>query len=394
MSVHFDDIAQKLQPHYSKFKVSERLLFSGHSHQAWPDVALQGQQDAFDAAAELVDDKWHKAFEKTNELRAWLREFYDDANGYYSCAPNTHDLIIKWLSALPLTQKPRIITTDAEFYSLFRQLRRLREENIEIVEIPHLPLEGFAQRLEKACNKHTAAVMISRVYFQSALCNQELPEVAKMCRSYGIPLLIDDYHGTNVLPFSIEKHNMDDCYFLIGGYKYMQWGEGNCFLRFPKSCTLRPALTGWFASFQSLTLPRDSYTVQYDGEDRFAGATYDPVSQFRAARVTQFFREMGLTPDVLAQCYRQQIARMAELFEEAGFDPQKIRRTHSYDLSCNAGFLSLTTPHADTLWEQCKKRNIFTDFRGEIWRWGPAPYITDAQIVRFFEVLKEELQHL
>ena len=38
-------------PHYSRFRVAERLLLTGHSHQAWPDVALEGQVEAFDDAA-------------------------------------------------------------------------------------------------------------------------------------------------------------------------------------------------------------------------------------------------------------------------------------------------------------------------------------------------------
>ena len=51
-----------LARHYSRFRVGERLLLTGHSHQAWPDVALQGQLDAFLDAAEGVDTKWGRAF--------------------------------------------------------------------------------------------------------------------------------------------------------------------------------------------------------------------------------------------------------------------------------------------------------------------------------------------
>ena len=32
-----------LAPSYSRFRVAERLLLTGHSHQAWPDRALAGQ---------------------------------------------------------------------------------------------------------------------------------------------------------------------------------------------------------------------------------------------------------------------------------------------------------------------------------------------------------------
>jgi kynureninase len=32
---------------YSRFRVGERLLLTGHSHQAWPDVGFAAQQQAW-----------------------------------------------------------------------------------------------------------------------------------------------------------------------------------------------------------------------------------------------------------------------------------------------------------------------------------------------------------
>ena len=54
---------------YSRFRVSERLLLSGHSHQAWPDRGFDGQQQAWLDAADLVDDKWDRAFAKADAVR-------------------------------------------------------------------------------------------------------------------------------------------------------------------------------------------------------------------------------------------------------------------------------------------------------------------------------------
>ena len=90
-----DQLAHSLTPHYSHFKVSERLLFTGHSHQAWPDVALEGQKEYFLDSAELVDKKWEKAAEKTEILRNYLRNFYDDPDGFYCREENTHFLFVR-----------------------------------------------------------------------------------------------------------------------------------------------------------------------------------------------------------------------------------------------------------------------------------------------------------
>jgi kynureninase len=46
-----------LAPYYTRFRVGERLLLTGHSHQAWPDCAERGQLRAWQDAADYVDGK-------------------------------------------------------------------------------------------------------------------------------------------------------------------------------------------------------------------------------------------------------------------------------------------------------------------------------------------------
>jgi len=58
-----------LARHYTRFDVAGRLLLTGHSHQAWPDVALEGQLEAFEDAARLADKKWERAFARAERVR-------------------------------------------------------------------------------------------------------------------------------------------------------------------------------------------------------------------------------------------------------------------------------------------------------------------------------------
>ncbi len=390
-----DQLANRLAPHYSAFNVSERLLFTGHSHQAWPDVAREGQTEYFDVCARDVDKKWDKAFEKTEILRNYLRDYYDDPDGLYCREESTHFLMVSLLSSFDLKSKPKIITTDGEFHSMFRQLRRLEEEGLQVVSVPTTPDDDFAQRIIEEIDVNTSAIMLSRVYFETSLINSHLSEIAAAARVQGIPVIIDDYHGTNVVPLSIKEEGLEDCFILIGGYKYLQWGEANCFLRFPKDCELRPVITGWFASFSTLDHPRNNDPVQYDSSDqRFASATYDPSSQFRAAKVVEFFKEQGLTPQVLRNQYESQVGMLRSLFLEKDFDPEHIQLTHNEPLSSNGGFLSLTSPYARDLRADLLSRGIYTDARNQILRFGPAPYTTEAQIRAAIEELNISLKNI
>jgi kynureninase len=390
MSLQTDLFSSRLARHYSHFDVENKLLFTGHSHQAWPDVALDGLIEAFDTSARLVDTKWDVVFDKIEVMRGYLRDYYDDTAGKYTHAENTHNLIVRWLSALDLKSKPKIITTDGEFYSLYRQLVRLVEENVEVVFIPALPLEGCAERIRNALDDKTSAVMISRVYFETGLINNELKEIAEECRQFGVPLMIDDYHGTNVIPMSIRDMGLEDCFLLIGGYKYLQWGEGNCFLRYPEGCKLRPAITGWFASFSTLKGPRKAGKVQYDdGDMLFAGATFDGTSAFRGAAVVDFFRSEQISPTLLHKMYREHTAYFKRKFSLRGFGADVITLAHQNPITDNGGFISLKTKNAGKYFEELKSRGVLTDYRGDIIRFGMAPYLISKQIDHALDILEE-----
>ncbi len=384
-----DKLARSLQPHYSKFNVANRLLFTGHSHQAWPDVAFDGVNDYMQLVAEDVDLKWEKAFEQTEILRSYLRNFYDDPDGLYCREQNTHVLLVSWLSSLDLKNKPKILTTDGEFHSLYRQLRRLEEEGLTVLRLNHHPPGLLFEEIKANLDHKTSAVMLSRVYFESARINTRLQDVARLCREYDVPLLIDDYHGTNVVPLSIRESGLKDCYLMIGGYKYLQWGEANCFLRFPKDCRFRPVVTGWFSSFQTLDQPRSDGPVSFDeGDQRFATGTYDPVSQFRAAAVVRFFREQKLTPHLLSTQYSAQVAYLRDLFSSLDINQNLIRLTLNDPPDRTGGFLSLTSVHARDLRKMLLDLGIFTDARDQILRIGPAPYTTKSQCKQVIEALK------
>jgi selenocysteine lyase/cysteine desulfurase len=390
-----DNLAKRLQPHYSKFDVANRLLFTGHSHQAWPDVTFDAVNDYMTMVATQIDKKWGFAFEKTEQIRDYLRRYYDDPNGLYCREENTHILIVSWLSSLDLISKPKILTTDGEFHSLYRQLRRLDEAGLDVHYLPHQNDNELLEAIRKNADEKTSAIMLSRVYFESSKVNTRLTEIAQIARERGIPLMIDDYHGTNVVPLSIREAKLEDCFILIGGYKYLQWGESNCYLRFPSDCTMRPVITGWFASFATLDQPRNNEPVQFDeGDQRFATGTFDPISQYRAAAVVSFFDEQGLTPDLLRKQYSAQVGLLREKFLSKNFDTEVIRLTHNEPLESTGGFLSLTSPIARELRADLLQREIFTDARDQILRFGPAPYTTTAQIELAIDELERSVKKI
>jgi kynureninase len=372
-----------LAPHYARFGVADRLLLSGHSHQAWPDVAAEGAAAAFDDAALFADEKWARAFAVADEVRAGVRVWLDDPDAALALGGSTHELVLRLLSSLDLRARPRIVTTDGEFHTLRRQLARLAEEGVEVVRVGVAPVATLAERLAGAVDARTAAVFVSAVLFGSGWVVDDLGSLARACASVGAECVVDAYHALGPTPFSVRASGLDEAWVVGGGYKYLQLGEGNCFLRIPPhAAAYRPAITGWYAEFGALADRHEGELVAYgtDPAARFAGSTYDPTSHYRAARVMRFFAQQGLTPAFLPTVYRHQVAYLARAFDALDLPEEEITRDRSVDLARLGGFLALRTPLAAALQAALAQRGVLTDSRGDVLRLGPAPYLSDAQL--------------
>ena len=381
----FTSGANPLARHYARFRVAERLLLTGHSHQAWPDVALEGQLEAFADAAERMDDKWERAMAKADQVRAGFARLLGDRTGIMALGANTHELVVRFLSALPLRARPRLVSSDGEFHTLRRQLERLGEEGVvEIVAVPARPADSLADRLVSALDGRTAAVMVSSVLFADARIVPGLDRVLRACQRAGAELLVDVYHQLNVVPASLAEDGLDDAFVTGGGYKYCQLGEGNAFLRVPPGRErMRPVVTGWFSEFARLAAaPADAPRgLPYgEGAARWAGATYDPTSHYRAARVLAFFAREQLTPDFLRSLSRHQVGLLAAGFDALDLDPRLVTRDRATLLERIGGFLALTSPRAAELSARLAERGVLTDHRGDLLRLGPAPYLSDDQL--------------
>ena len=385
-----------LARHYGKFRVGERMLLSGHSHQAWPDVGFEGHIEAWNDAAAYVDEKWSSAEAKAERVRRGYAKLLGDREGTIGLAPNTHELLVKLISALPLEKRPKLVTTDGEFHTIRRQLDRLSEETwIEIVKVSASPASSIAERLVASTDERTAAVLASSILYKNAHIVPNLRSVAERCRKVGAEFVVDAYHQINVIPFSVEADGFADAFVTGGGYKYCELGEGNAYLRVPPGRDhLRPIVTGWFSEFARLTKQVKPGVAYGEGGAKWASATYDPTSHYRAARVLDFFEEQGLTPELLRRSYAHQVALLAERFDALDLDPGKITRDRSVPLTAIGGFLALESPHSEELKRGLQARNVQIDIRGTTMRLGPAPYLSDAQIVGAMDALAEAVRDL
>jgi len=379
-----------LARHYSRFRVGERLLLTGHSHQAWPDVGFEAQQRAWLDAAEFVDDKWSRAAVQAAAVRAGFARLIGDSADNIALGQNTHELVTRWLSSLPILGRPHIVTTDGEFHSIRRQMDRLAEEGVTVVNVPARPVDTLVERVVASLDSRTACAMLSTVLFETAEIVPHLDLLAASCRHHGVPLLLDAYHQLNVVPLDLHRAGLGDVFVTGGGYKYCQLGEGNCFLRVPPGTRMRPVLTGWFAEFDALEDPGRGRVVYGEGAAAFGGATYDVTSHYRAAAVFAFHEQQGLTPDTLRVISRQQVGLLKSEFERLDL-PSSVAQVEAMPDERRGGFLAIRAVGAKDIARLLHERGVHVDARGDLLRLGPAPYLRDDQLRDAIRALGEIL---
>jgi hypothetical protein len=132
---------------------------------------------------------------------------------------------------------------------------------------------------------------------------------------------------------------------------------------------------------------RPSSGVAYPpGAGAFMGATYDPVSHYRAAAVFDFHVEHGLTPSLLRDINQRQIRILKDRFDGLGLDPA-IGHVVAVPDGLRGGFLAIRTPRALDLSITLRRHGVHCDARGRLLRLGPAPYLRDDQLHSEIDIL-------
>lgn len=373
-----------LQADAERPDASPPILLTGHSHQAWPLAAREGMLAYFDDTARYVDDKWGRVAAVADEVRRKIlvRLGFPESDAL-AFGKSTHELVYRLLTCLP--RGARVVVTTGEFHSLDRQLRRLAEEGLSVEWVDAHPRASLAERLAAATTADTALVALSAVLFEDAYVVRDIERVLERARQVGAVALVDAYHAFNVVPLSETEQlgpAWDDAFVTAGGYKYGQMGEGVCFLRLPPSAeAMRPVYTGWFADFASLEKPRGKRSVDRvdyaSGGDRFAGATFDPVSLYRARAVLEHFDRFELDARTLRAISVRQTSLLVDRLCAAGASIVSPEDAHH-----RGGFVAVRCADAHAVVRSLRSQGVFVDARGDALRAGPAPYLLDDELER------------
>lgn len=379
---------------YTHAAVAQRIMLTGHVHQALPDICADSYKEHWDCLNKYGEERWDEVFARSDRLRAGFASILEGEQGNVALASSVHDLFVRFLSALPFNKGGRIIASDMEHPSIARQLASLSSAlSIEIVWVPAIPANDLVERIAAEINDNTLAVCVSSVNYITGQQALELDTLLPLCQKVGAELFVDAYLSVNVQPFSIQDYNLQQAFVVGGGAKYCQMGNGNCFMHVPQGRNFKPVVTGWFGHFDSLQPEASQLPLEYaEGGRSFDGSSFDALPHFRACKVLDYFEEKHLTVDFLADVNFHQMSLMAKEFKELDL-PKKLIDL-PVDVEYMGGFMALASPYAQSLCEKMRDRGVHTDYQGSWLRLGPAPYLCDEQLEDGMIALEESLQEV
>lgn len=358
----------------------DRLHFAAHSHHPWPDVTRAAQLAAWDDAARLVDDKWAEVlgplWSRAQAHVARHLRLPDPATVVF--APNTHEFVVRILSALPTHRVPRVLTTDGEFHSFARQAARLEEDGLlHVTRVPSEPGRDCMPRLIEAAREGHDLIWVSEVLYASGHALTGLEALAGAAGE--AVLVLDGYHAFMARPVDLSRF-ADRAFYVAGGYKYAMAGEGNAFLHCPPGWLPRPRDTGWFAGFSALSRGEAGVAYPTDGY-RFMGATFDPTSLYRLDAAMSWLAGLGITPaDIAAHARTLADHFVAGLGPRIGLsEAQLVVPATDPD---RGNFLVFRTPDAAAREAAMRAANIVVDRRGDRLRIGFGLYQTLEEVDR------------
>ena len=385
-----------LAAHFSRFRAADptRLHFAAHSHHPWPDATESAHAQVWADAASLVDRKWDKVFgeviPKAQAHVARLLALSDPRQVAF--APNTHEFVARLYSCFDPGKPLRVLTSASEFHSFRRQTRRLQESGRLVVEeIPVAPWESFGARFADAARGGKwDLVWLSQVFFDSGFVVRDLEAICAAAPPQAL-VCIDGYHAFCALPVDLSRIHKR-AFYLAGGYKYAMSGEGACFLAVPPGSQLRPADTGWFASFDTLSsVPGAAVPYAKDGF-RFWGATFEPSGLYRFNAAMEWLTSTGITiDDIHLHSVRMQKHFLDGLLRagDTALAPHHLVPPAG---APRGNFLAFEVDGAEELHRRIAAQNVVIDRRDRRLRFGFGVYHDESDVDRLLDAVARALR--
>jgi selenocysteine lyase/cysteine desulfurase len=242
------------------------------------------------------------------------------------------------------------------------------------------------ERYVERIGDQTALVNVNRVLYSSSWIVDLVPIVAA-AHEAGALVLVDDYHGSGVLP--IDVHALDVDILVSGALKWICGGQGIAFLYCRRDLipTLDPRVVGWFGAKDFFSFDASDLRLRDDAR-RFETGTFALPQAWTAAAALSLILEVGV--DTIRARNQELTGSIVEHAGRLGLEV--LSPTVDGE---RGGLVRVRVPGgtagAAGLLKELFERDVVLDRRGDAFRISPHFFNDEDDLERCFRVLADLL---
>jgi kynureninase len=322
-------------------------------------------------------------FPRLQQCRAQFARLIGADPDEVAIVPSVSSGLSSVASCLDLDGRPKIVATAMDFptnhYVWKAQARR--GAKLDVTPTPdgiRVDAEDVVARIDPS----TALVNVNRVLFESSWI-MDLPPIVEAAHREGALVLVDDFHGSGVLP--IDVHELEVDFLLSGALKWLCGGQGIAFLYVRRELieSLEPLVVGWFGTEDPFDFRRDELRLRKDAR-RFETGTYALPQAWTALGGLEIILEVGV------EKIRERNQELTSLIIEAS-DALDLEILSPREPDRRGGLVRVRVPggrrRAEEILHRLFEKDVVLDQRHDALRISPHFFNTSEEIEKCFRVL-------
>jgi kynureninase len=274
----------------------------------------------------------------------------------------------------------KVVLTDMDFptnHYVWRAQERAGVKLDVVASADKIRIE--ADDVIERIDAQTAVVNVNRVLFESSWI-MDVPALVEAAHDSGAHVVVDDYHGTGVLPIDVHESDVD--FLVTGALKWLCGGQGIAFLYCKRALieALPLRVVGWFGTIDSFDFDRSALRLSPDAR-RFETGTYPLPQAFTAAAALELVLEVGV--ERIRARSRGLTAETIRRADDLGVEVLSPR-----DPDRRGGLVRVRVPgareRAEAVLHELFARDVVLDSRGDALRISPHYFNDEGDLDRCF----------
>lgn len=324
---------------------------------------------------------------KLDEVRAAFAALIGASADEIAIVPSVSSGLSSLATCLPFGERRKVVATALDFPTNHYVWKAQERRGVQLDVVPspdgiRIDADDVSARIDET----TAVVNLNRVLFESSFM-LDLPPIIEAAHAAGALVLVDDFHGTGIVPIDVHALGID--LLLTGVLKWLCGGQGLALLycRAGLLPRLEPLVVGWFGTVDPFDFDRSALRLRPDAR-RFETGTYTLPQAWTAAAALGLIAEVGVGR---IRARNLELTRLVmERADEAGLEVLTPR-----DDERRGGLVSVRVPggraEAERVLHELFARDVVLDSRHDRLRISPHFFNDEGDIERCFAELKAAL---